>query len=165
MSVSAFAACNIQPSGSYRYLDDLLHLDAQRAVASGPFEHLFSVICLPLIASALVRNWAYHPDAGFASYIVDSISEGFRIGYSQAASSALASVKKKMRCAHENHSVVVEYIAKELNKGRLVGPIPCDAVSSASQLFHLSPFEVIPKQNHPGKWHLIVDLSSLSTKV
>lgn len=41
MSVSAFAACNIQPSGSYRYLDDLLHLDAQRAVASGPFEHYF----------------------------------------------------------------------------------------------------------------------------
>ena len=160
MSASALAACNIQSNGSYRYMDDLLRLDAQRVAPSEQFEQLSSVICSPLIASVWASNLAYQPDARFASYIANGITDGFRIGYSRAVSSVLASAKRNMRSAYENCSFVEEYIAEELVKGRLVGPIPCDGVSSASQSVHCSPFGVIPKRNRPGKWRLIVDLSS-----
>ena len=158
-SASLLAACNIQPDGSYHYLSDLLRLDAHRddvsATPSCPVNS--SAINTPLIASAWASNLAAHPDTRFASYIIEGISQGFRIGFAQSAGSSLSPARRNMRSAYENSSVVEEYIAAELDQGRLVGPIPRQAVATE---VHLSPFGVIPKRNRPGKWHLIVALSS-----
>ena len=62
-----------------------------------------------------------------------------------------------MRSATENASVVQSYLDKEVTLGRVVGPIDPCSIPVGTQL---SPFGVIPKSGQPGKWRLIVDLSS-----
>ncbi len=62
-----------------------------------------------------------------------------------------------MWSAIENARVVQEYLEKERSLRRIVGPVPPEAVPAGT---HLSPFGVIPKPNQPGKWRLIVNLSS-----
>ena len=62
-----------------------------------------------------------------------------------------------MHSATENARVVQEYLDKEVTLGRVVGPISPKAVPVGTQL---SPMGVLPKSSQPGKWRLIVDLSS-----
>jgi hypothetical protein len=62
-----------------------------------------------------------------------------------------------MRSALENAAVVQEYLKREVSLGRIIGPVSPDVMPDGTQL---SPFGVIPKSNRPGKWRLIVDLSS-----
>ena len=62
-----------------------------------------------------------------------------------------------MRSALENAAVVQEYLEREASLGRIIGPVSPDVMPDGTQL---SPFGVIPKSNRPGKWRLIVDLSS-----
>ncbi len=64
-----------------------------------------------------------------------------------------------MKSAYSNPNVVDEYIAAEREKGRLIGPFSKQDLPS-SVVIQASPFGVIPKRNRPGKWRLIVDLSS-----
>ncbi len=53
------------------------------------------------------------------------------------------------------HSQVVEEYLKECSAGRVVGPLSLRDFPYVQ----VSPFGVIPKST-PGKWRLIVDLSS-----
>ena len=53
--------------------------------------------------------------------------------------------------------MMIEYLKKELSLGWIVGPIQSEVVPPNA---HVSPFGVIPKSSQPGKWRLIVDLSS-----
>lgn len=83
------------------------------------------------------------------SYITQGIEQGFRVGFNRAqaltaASSNLPSPKV---------TVITEYLEREVQLGRM---FTCDISSRA----HISPMGVIPKKNKPGKWRLIVDLSS-----
>ena len=96
-----------------------------------------------------------YPDTTFKNYILNGIEHGFRIGFNRAISHRSAS--SNMRSAIENAAVVQEYLQKERLLRRIVGPVPPGAVPAGT---HLSPFGVIPKPNQPGKWRLIVDLSS-----
>ena len=59
--------------------------------------------------------------------------------------------------ASQNPEVVTKYIQDEVNLGRLISPLQPEFTTRV----HASPFGVIPK-DHTGKWHLIVDLSSLA---
>ena len=52
--------------------------------------------------------------------------------------------------------VIDNYLSTDLAKGRVVGPFS----SPPSPHLHISHFGVIPKKHQPGKWHLILDLSS-----
>jgi len=52
--------------------------------------------------------------------------------------------------------VVSSYIKEEVSLGQLVGPLPQEVATQV----HISPISVIPKGHTPGKWCLIVDLSS-----
>ena len=167
LSLFALAACNIQADGVYRYMEDLLRLDAQRpcspSSAAYPLPSLFAIHS-PLRAEAWECHLSSHPDRSFASYIVEGIRQGFRIGFARSAMPSLLSTRRNMKSAYANSSVVDDYIAAELEKGRLIGPLSRrDLLSSSSAaFFHASPFGVIPKRNRPGKWRLIVDLSSPS---
>ena len=60
-----------------------------------------------------------------------------------------------MGSAIEHPEVVREYLAKECAEGRVLGPLPMQAVRGVQ----VSRFGVIPK-GKTGKWRLIVDLSS-----
>ncbi len=62
-----------------------------------------------------------------------------------------------MGSASDNPEVVDSYIDDEVTKGRLIAIRPEDTGSIPAQV---SPFGVIPKKSQPGKWRLIVDLSS-----
>ena len=59
-----------------------------------------------------------------------------------------------MLSAEQNPSVVEQYLQKEREAGRIVGPLPHPIVG-----LQISRFGVIPKPHQPGKWRLIVDLS------
>lgn len=52
--------------------------------------------------------------------------------------------------------MVDAYLASEVRLGWVLGPFVYPPV----QNLHMSSFGVIPKKGQPGKWHLIVDLSS-----
>ena len=53
-------------------------------------------------------------------------------------------------------SVIDQYLRTELDKGRIAGPF----LKSPIPHLHISRFGVIPKKHQPGKWRLILDLSS-----
>ena len=62
-----------------------------------------------------------------------------------------------MKSAYENPQVISAYIESEIMKSRMVGTV-IDA--DTANAIHTWPFGAIPKQHQPGKWRLIVNLSS-----
>ena len=61
-----------------------------------------------------------------------------------------------MRSATEHPDVIDEYLATEIAKGRVAGPFATLPFPN----LHCSLFGMIPKKGQPGKWRLILDLSS-----
>ena len=98
------------------------------------------------------RGLASHPDQEFARYVSSGIQEGFSIGYDYCQHCSRSS-KRNMKSALEQ--VVESYLGAECEAKRLVSPLK----SGEFPQVQTSPFGVIPK-SEPGKWRLIVDLSS-----
>ena len=82
------------------------------------------------------------------------MTDGFHIGFDRTVT--CKAVQKNMKSALGNTTPVDEYLTTELQAGRIVGPI---SPAEVSQL-QISRFGVIPKTGQPGKWRLILDLSS-----
>ena len=61
-----------------------------------------------------------------------------------------------MRSAFDHPSVVDDYLKVEVSCGRVAVPFTTPPVPG----LHVSRFGVIPKNNQPGKWRLILDLLS-----
>ena len=61
-----------------------------------------------------------------------------------------------MKSAFEHPQVVDSYIFAELEARRVAGPF----IAPPVPWLHCSPFGVILKNHHPGKWRLILDLSA-----
>ena len=97
---------------------------------------------------------ATHPDTVFASYIVSGLSRGFWIGYDYNKAKARRS-RKNMKTARANAAVIDSYLQEECAAAR----ISCPDERRAAEA-HISPMGVIPKAHQPGRWRLIVDLSS-----
>ena len=100
------------------------------------------------------RGLASHPDQEFVRYVCSEICEGFCIGYDYHQHRSRSS-KRKMKSALEHREVVETYLGAECEAKRLVGPLTRENFLQV----HTSPFGVIPN-SEPGKWRLIVDLSS-----
>ena len=66
----------------------------------------------------------------------------------------LRPAKTNMVSAREHPDIITKYLQEEGEKGRVIGPI------EAGKIKQISRFGVIPKGHTPGKWRLIVDLSS-----
>ena len=66
----------------------------------------------------------------------------------------LTAATHNLPAASAHREVVSGYLEKECNLGRVVEPLP-----EKERKVHISPIGVIPKKT-PGKWRLIVDLSS-----
>ena len=60
-----------------------------------------------------------------------------------------------MLAAYSNSGIVDKYLKEELESSRLV-----EVQSPLAEVIHTSKLGVIPKKHQPGKWRLIVDLSS-----
>ena len=70
---------------------------------------------------------------------------------------SLKSATQKMPSASLQPSVIDDYLSTELTKGRVAAPFSPPPLPH----LHITRFRVIPKKHQPGKWHLILDLSSL----
>ena len=139
--------------GSYLYTDHLISLNS---FSSNSRCHLVSHLSLsaysPLIISQWQQELSDHPDRRYSEYILQGISDGFRIGFNdfhllQSASSNLPT---------SDVSIVSDYLTKEVQLNRM-WKYPHNIVPNG---IHISPVGAIPKKNKPGKYRLIMDLSS-----
>ena len=94
------------------------------------------------------------PDKQLVNYLIKGMKFGFRISFNRA--SKLSSTEQNMLSALSNRKPVEEFLLTELQAGRVLGPFPLHHFSQ----IHISRFGVIPKCSQPGKWRLILDLSS-----
>lgn len=108
----------------------------------------------PLQADQFALELQHHPDRQLVNYVLDGISNGFRVGFSP--SHKLKSAKNNKPSALQHAAVVDEYLANAVSLGRVAGPFTSPPLPN----LHISSFGVIPKRGQPGKWRLIVDLSS-----
>ena len=88
----------------------------------------------------------------YVDYIVKRIDRGFRIGFDRKQ--FICSAGSSLHV--DQPKVVSEYLLREVALGRMWKVLLAVLPSGA----HISPLGVIPKKNKPGKWGLIVDLSS-----
>ena len=85
------------------------------------------------------------------------MEKGFHIGFDYINMQAkLKKAGTNLLSASPNQDVVSTYIKDEMVLIRMAGPLP----QKAAERVHTSPIRVIPKGHTPGKWCLIVDLSS-----
>ena len=138
----------------YTYTSQLLELDSCKPLVPANLSAALKHIQTPAIAAVWEEALTGHPDQQFVRYILQGWDHGFRIGF-QHSSSRLQQAGSNMPI--KNPEVVSDYIAKELSAGRLV---ELSAEEAASLNIHCSPIGIIPKKNKPGRWRLIVDLSS-----
>ena len=127
----------------YRYMADLLSLEAT-ATGVGPATFRPSTPLQPLVWE---KALASHPDR-------HSISQGFHIGADRSVK--LLPCRNNMPSVCQQLQLVETHIHAELAAGRLLGPLP----PNLALLAHTSSIGLIPKPHQPGKWRLIVDLSS-----
>ena len=110
----------------------------------------------PLKLDAWQEALQDHPDQAFANYILGGIRNGFRIGFDRSRV-CLKSRGTNMLSATEQSQVVAKYLGEELQASRIV---EIRRQEQGLPRIQFSPFGVIPKNNRPGKWRLIIDLSS-----
>ena len=131
-------------------MSDLLRLEAT-ATGRGPSNFKPAT---PLHLPAWQRALAAHPDSTFASYILNGIAKGFHIGADRAVH--LVPGHRNMLSVQQQPQLVASQIREETVVGRVLGPLP----PHLANLTQTSPIGLIPKPHQPGKWRLIVDLSS-----
>lgn len=137
------------------YTADLLRIAQCTPVSAGQVMGNLGKIKTPLVASAWAKALEQHPDRDFVEFVLNGIVQGFCIGFDYHTHKCRPA-KQNMISAKKNPLIVEEYLFKEREAGRVVGPLPRESISSAQ----ISPFGVIPKPHQPGKWRLILDLSS-----
>ena len=139
---------------SYIYMDHLQALNLYTNPTPQSPEILPSAVYTPFDAQQWAHDLQFHPDKRFSSYILQGLHFGFRIGFNRAqplhpATSNLQS---------SNTQVISKYLDREVSLLRM-WKFPHHSSPPGIQI---SPLRVIPKKNKPGKWRLIVDLSSPS---
>ena len=135
-------------------MDDLLALDACRSrTPQIIWPSGMQAVTTPLCWQSWDCCLANHPDQQFRRYIVEGIRFGFRIGFNYDHACRRSS--RNMSSTRDHAQVVRDYLSEECAAGRVLGPLSPDAFPKV----HISSFGVIPKKT-PGKWRLIIDLSS-----
>jgi len=134
----------------YVYMEDLLSLDSCR-----PIHEEFIIphsITSPLNFSQWKILLEDHPDTRFKDFILTGIQSGFRIGFNRHRTLKYSVHNMPSKVP----SVISEYLNREVSLGRMIKLPP----NFCPPGIHLSPLGIIPKKHKPGKWRLIVDLSS-----
>ena len=111
--------------------------------------------CFQPATAAWQQALAAQPDKAFARYILSGMRHGFLIGADRTCLS-LRPGPGNFPSVLQHPDLVKAHIAAEIEEGRLMGPVPGHLVP----LCHCSPIGLIPKPHQPGRWPLIVDLSS-----
>ena len=139
--------------GTYYYTDHLISLNS---ISSGSSYHLVSYLSLtahsPLILMQWQQDLRYHPDRRYAEFILQGIQEGFRVGFDN--SQPLQPASSNLPTA--DSSIITNYLSNEVRLNRM-WRYPRNLIPNG---IHTSPVVAIPKRNKPGKYRLIMDLSS-----
>ena len=122
---------------------------------TGSVAEILQKVTTPLKQEEWQQMLQSHPNQALVQYIMSGITQGFRIGFEYGKASC-RSARCNMLSAETNPEVVTAYLQEEVTLGRVLGPLPTGSVPGVQ----VSPFGVIPKGHTPGKWRLIVDLSS-----
>ena len=93
-----------------------------------------------------------HPDQTFVALMLDGLNNGFHVGFDHQRQQ-LKSRGRSHPSACTNPIKVDKHLATE---GSLLGPL----TPHVAQLVHTSPLGLVPKSHQPGKFQLIVELSS-----
>lgn len=83
------------------------------------------------------------------------LTEGFHIGFNHSSARVYSSIQN-MQSALRNPGTVLVYVQVELAVNRIIGPFNAKEIPWVQ----ISRFGAIPKNNQPGEWRLILDLSS-----
>ena len=114
-----------------------------------------SFVNTPLVECEWQSQLELHPDKEFSQYLPEGFTNnyyGFGIRYNYE-SHTYNVAKRNMASAVENPQVAEEYLAKESEQGRVIGPLtPC------SLQLQINRFGVIPKSSPAVR--LIVDTSN-----
>ena len=137
----------------YRYTSDLLALDSCRTSQFLLPSPRFAVVVTPLMEDRWQAALGDHPDKEFASYIVEGIRSGFRVGF-RGTPGACKPAARNMPSASQCERSIDEFVASECAAGRILGPFERSFVPTV----HLNRLGAVPKST-PGKYRLIVDLS------
>ena len=140
-------------AGRYVYLNDLRVLSQRPPSLRQPLPSMLCEVHTPLDIAEWRSQLCWHPDREFCQYLIDGLTDGFRIGFNYTSHRCQAA-KRNMLSAVQNPGVVEQYLKKECELGRVVGPLAAGSIP-----LHINRFGVIPKPHQPGKWRLIVDLS------
>ena len=140
---------------AYPYTQDLLALQytSARHAFIPQLEGIASIVT-PLVPSAWEVLLQDHPDQELARYISEGRRRGFYIGYDKDRTRRSAACN--MISAAKNPDPVQKYVDNEQAEGWIIGPFTPEETAD----IHVSRFGVIPKRHQPGKWRLILDLSS-----
>lgn len=153
MTVGVLILC--MAGEGYPYVEDLKVLESRKPKSgSVSLPRELSEIRTPVLVDSWREALASHPDRAFRDYIVRGFREGFHIGFAHGSRQCV-SAKSNMKSAVENKGVVEQYLKREVELKRVVGPLPPNSIPG----MHINRFGVIPKAHQPGKWRLIVDLS------
>ena len=111
-------------------------------------------VVTPLQAEQFAWELQLHPDQQLVQFVLEGIRHGLRLGFCHTQ--PLKSAKKNKPLVDQHESVIDEYLANEVSRGRVAGPFDSHPLPN----LQVSSFGIIPKRGQPGKWLLIVDLSS-----
>ena len=136
----------------YPYTQDLLNLETHTDAAPVPLLPAALAVITPLVHHEWEKALISHPDRQFVLYLLAGIRQGFHIGFDR--NHTCKRMTRNMQSALLHPAPVEDYLRTELQAGRIVGPIP------DTPLLQISRFGAIPKPGQPGKWRLILDLSS-----
>ena len=135
-------------------MEDLRHLDACRPEVPTDMPSPMKEVVTPLTWQEWDRELASHPDQKFREYVVNGLRWGFRIGFDYAHAACQKSIGN-LASVKDQPQIVRDYLAEECAEGCVLGPLDPKSFPQV----HTSRFGIIPKST-PGKWRLIVDLSS-----
>ena len=133
--------------GVYQYTRDLLQLEAVTSVPLVEGVSVEGVLPFP-IWDHYLRS---HLDRDYADFLRRGIRWGFKIGFD--CSHKLRPPKRNYESSADNPGHAQRYIEGEVAARRL------RRVPSNAQV-HWSPIGLVPKNHQPGKFRLIIDLSS-----
>ena len=108
----------------------------------------------PFLVYILQYELRGHPNPDKVAFVLQGLHQGFHLGFNQYIS--LKSASGNMASALSNPQVIDNYLRSEVQLGRLAGPF----LQPPLRNLHVSRFGIIPKHNQPGRWRLILDLSS-----
>ena len=108
----------------------------------------------PINVDRFQHELCHHPNPDKVAYVVQGLRDGFHLGFNYSTS--LKSATGNMASALLNPQVIDNYLQSEVQTGRVAGPFSQPPLP----VLHVSRFGVIPKRHQPGKWRLILNLSS-----